>query len=271
MTGATYWAERVRVWSQPFLEGVGLPYLPIHLFSVFRSLLLWYSIQLLSAGVSPMLFPERMRAMSPRKRVQWDMHFVALVHSAIVGPLALYYWLKVDDSTTDMVWGYDYGVGQMYTLSFGYFVWDVVQSFRYESLQFVVHGALALMANVLVYHPFLMFDGMGILIWELSTPFLNIHWFMDKLGMTGSKAQKINAVFLVCAYIGVRLILGPYISFRLIRSVLTPAKLLDRPIPWFGKVVHPFGLVVLNSLNYFWFYKMLKALQKRFTAEPKTG
>lgn len=262
-------SDKLRIWTTPYCEQLGLPYFPNHVATVIRSLLLWYSVQLLSAGVSPILFPKTMRAMSARKRVQWDMHFVSLIHSSIISPLALYFWLNVDESKTDLVWGYDYTVGEMYAVSLGYFMWDVIQSARFESLQFVVHGALAMTAAVFVYHPFLMFDGLGILIWEASTPFLNIHWFFDKLGKTGSRAQLINAFFLLGTCISVRLVLGVVISYRLISSVWTPSHLLAHPVPLSYKLFYTIGLMVLNTLNYYWFSKMVKAVQKRFAPKEK--
>lgn len=261
--------DAVRTWSTPFLTNIGLPYLPIHLSTVFRSLLLWWSLQLLSAGVSPKLFAKHVGKMSPHKRVQWDMHFVSLVHSSIVAPIALYVWLVTDETKTDMVFAYDFKVGQLYAFSLGYFLWDVIQSMRYEGFQFVVHGVFAAIASLLVYHPFLMFGGLPFLIWEASTPFLNIHWFLDKTGRTGSLAQLINSVFLIGSYIGIRLILGLYVSYQIISWVLLPSADLAHRIPMGFKLFYTSGILSLDFLNFFWFSKMIKAVQKRFVKEDK--
>ncbi|WFC98019.1 hypothetical protein MYAM1_000740 [Malassezia yamatoensis] len=205
--------------------------------------------------------------MSALKRVQWDMHVVSLVHSLIVAPTALYFWMTTDPQKTDMVFGYDYYVGQLYGISYGYFVWDSIQSLRYEGLQFFVHGFVASIANTFVWHPFLMFDGLGVLIWEASTPFLNIHWFMDKLGMTGSKAQLINAVFLLSSYVSMRLVLGVYISYSMIHTLWEPSSAIERTVPFLWKFFYTAGLITLNALNYFWFSKMIQAVRKRFVKE----
>lgn len=263
-------SEMVHAYSAPYLAELGIPYLAPHLLTVIRAVLFWFSLQFLSAGVSPLLFPKQMNSMNATKRVQWDMHFVALVHSVIVAPTALYIWVITDRNTTDMVFGYDYYTGQLYALSYGYFIWDTIQSLRYEGLQFFVHGALATVASTLVWHPFLMYDGLGILIWEASTPFLNIHWFMDKLGMTGSKAQLVNAAFLLSSYVLMRLILGVYISYSIITMLWAPAELHKHHIPLTWKVFYTLGLVILNSLNHFWFSKMVQAIQKRFPKKQKT-
>lgn len=41
-----------------------------------------------------------------------------------------------------------------------------------------------------------------------STIFLNIHWFLDKTGRTGSPLQLVNGIFLLGAFLGVRIIYG---------------------------------------------------------------
>jgi hypothetical protein len=72
--------------------------------------------------------------------------------------------------------------------------------------------------------PFLAYYGTRCLIWELyvpcyihfccphgssrSTPFLNIHWFLDKTGKTGTKLQLFNGALLLSTFAGTRLIWG---------------------------------------------------------------
>ena len=89
----------IEEWVTPYAEALGLPYFPRHVVTIFRSMMLWWSIQLLSHGVSPYLFPKAVANMPARKRTSWDVHIVSLVHSSIVAPLLLYYWLKIDEST----------------------------------------------------------------------------------------------------------------------------------------------------------------------------
>lgn len=257
--------QTVVEWVRPYAQAWGLPYLPVHLISIMRSLLLWYALQLLSHSISPRIFPKSFAKMSSRTRTSWDLHMVSLIHSVVVAPISLYYWLQIDEST-DRLWGYDYTLAQVYALSLGYFAWDVIMSLRYEGFAFVLHGVLGFTAAMLVYKPLLMFDGLSILIWELSTPFLNIHWALDKLGRTGSRIQLVNAVFLVLAYVCVRLLLGVYASYRLI-ELLWASTSTARPVPPTLQMFYTLGLPALNFLNYMWFFKMLRAIRKRFPAE----
>lgn len=69
----------------------------------------------------------------------------------------------------------------------------------------------------------------------LLPAFLNVHWFLDKFGMTGSVFQLVNAALLLAVYVGVRLIFG-------MRNVRPPSRaqrpLADRTTPVVRLVCH---------------------------------
>lgn len=250
----------IKDWVTPYAQSVYLPYMPDHIMAILRSMLLWWSVQLLSHGVSPYLFPKTFAKMPTRTRISWDLHVVSLVHSLIIGPVMLYYFVNLNEQT-DRLFGYDYTLGQMYAISLGYFLWDVIVSLRYEGITFIVHGFLGFCANINVYRPLLMFGGLPILMWELSTPFLNIHWFLDKCGLTGTVVQFVNALCLLLTYVIVRMTLGVYQSYVIISMVWS-----ERATNLFImlKLFYTVGLIMLNMFNYMWFFKMLRAMHKRF-------
>jgi hypothetical protein len=140
-------------------------------------------------------------------------------------------------------------------------------------------------------------------LYELSTPFLNIHWFCDKVNATGGKVQLINGVILLITFAGSRLVYGSYASFQVnydmykaiqLSKVLkdTPplalsqfAKLATSPLDASAEVIR-FGPAnahiptwlwasyfvsntILNLLNWFWFGKMIETIRKRF--DPPLG
>mgnify|MGYP001507496105 FL=1 len=104
----------IEEWVTPYAEALGLPYFPRHVVTIFRSMILCWSIRLLSHGESTVFFPKAFANMPARKRTSWDVHIVSLVHSSIVAPLLLYYWLKIDENT-DRLYGYRFQVGQLYS------------------------------------------------------------------------------------------------------------------------------------------------------------
>ena len=135
--------------------------------------------------------------------------------------------------------------------------------------------------------PFANYYGLNYMLYELSTPFLNQHWFFDKLGKTGSRAQLINGVALLVSFAGARLVWGSYQSALLYYdfwqawNYRMPAgskcetlsiSRVDVPIgcrilPTWLAVMYVGGTTVLSFLNFWWFKKMIAAVQKRF--QPK--
>lgn len=123
------------------------------------------------------------------------------------------------------------------------------------------------------------------MLYELSTPFLNIHWFFDKLGMTGTKAQLYNGLALLVVFFSCRLVWGAYSSFNIYKDVWD-ALHLDRTVEKLGfnelmrfghlrelptwlVVLYMGGHVTLQVLNVWWFGKMIEAVRKRFVKTEK--
>jgi hypothetical protein len=151
--------------------------------------------------------------------------------------------------------------------------------------------------------PFVNFYGCTFILYELSSPFLNFHWFFDKLDMTGSKPQLYNGIALLFTFFCCRLVWGTYQSVRVYQDVW--AALHHKPatagihldaltngtsatldaaagksaapihtdiMRFAGEEYVPLWLaftylgsnVVLNTLNFYWFGKMIETVRKRF-------
>jgi hypothetical protein len=155
---------------------------------------------------------------------------------------------------------------------------------------------------VLVQRPFVNYYGPTFILYELSSPFLNIHWICDKLNMTGSKIQFYNGIVLLFTFFGCRLCWGSYQSARVFydvyRAIFSPHLALtdpafgklsngttveasnipmgdimmfagDRSVPVWLAGCYLLSNVTLNGLNWFWFSKMIETLRKRF--DPPLG
>lgn len=70
------------------------------------------------------------------------------------------------------------------------------------------------MAHIVDYfqRPFLNYYAPVFVLYELSSPFLNIHWFLDKVNMTGSRAQWYNGMLLLSVFFCCRLVWGTWQS-----------------------------------------------------------
>lgn len=124
------------------------------------------------------------------------------------------------------------------------------------------------------------------MLYELSTPFLNIHWFFDKLGMTGTKAQLYNGLTLLVVFFCCRLVWGAYSSVNIYRDVwnalhfdaagakpsTNPGMMQfsgERRLQMWLVALYMGGHVTLQALNVFWFGKMIAAVKKRFVKVDK--
>lgn len=67
-------------------------------------------------------------------------------------------------------------------------------------------------AKSFIQRPFCNYYGPVFILYELSSPFLNVHWFCDKLNLTGSKLQWYNGMLLLFTFFCCRLVWGTYQS-----------------------------------------------------------
>jgi hypothetical protein len=118
--------------------------------------------------------------------------------------------------------------------------------------------------------PFANYYGVNFILYDLSTPFLNIHWMLDKIGKTGSTAQLVNGIALTSTFFGARLVWGSYQTWLLTRDML--AAWQAGPVPRWLFATYLVSNALLTGLNFFWFGKMIKALKRRFERkEVKDG
>ena len=133
--------------------------------------------------------------------------------------------------------------------------------------------------------PFANYYGVAFVLYALSTPFLNLHWYFDKCNMTGGKAQLVNGVVLLVTFFGSRLVWGTYQSVMVYQDILA---VLQRSATdglgsktWTGESavmrfsdgkVLPLWLTytylgsntLLIVLNFYWFWRMIETVTKRF-------
>jgi hypothetical protein len=295
---------------QPFADYFHFTTLPLHIHEVLGSFLGYTFINIVVAPIlSKWLFPVRYTKLSPEKKINWDVHVVSLVQSTTINILAL--WVMFTDEERknmdwrERVWGYTGAAGMIQGMAAGYFLWDLmvtVQHLKVFGPGMLAHAISALVVFSFGFvsyppltgaaqlttsqRPFVNFYGCTFILYELSSPFLNFHWFFDKLDMTGSKAQLYNGFMLLFTFFSCRLVWGTYQSVRVYQDVW--AALHHKPteklvseggvMRFAGEEYCPLWLafaylgsnVILNTLNFYWFGKMIETLRKRFQS-PQGG
>jgi hypothetical protein len=138
-------------------------------------------------------------------------------------------------------------------------------------------------------------------LYELSSPFLNIHWFCDKLQWTGGTLQLVNGVILLITFAACRLVYGSYASYSLWSDIFTMVRAaraapntpplafstfaleaatsfnnpveaiqvlkfapLTPHVPAWLWIANLASNLTLNILNWYWYSQMISAIRKRF-------
>ncbi|GES60762.1 DUF887-domain-containing protein [Aspergillus terreus] len=179
-----------------------------------------------SPWLSPRLFPQHYPNLNRRTKLNWDVHVVSLVQSTTINALAL--WVLFTDqerksmSIGERVYGYTGSCGMISGLAAGYFIYDLIVStiyLRIFGIGMLFHAISALWVFSFGFRPFVNFYSPTFILYELSSPFLNIHWFLDKINMTGSKLQWYNGMMLLFVFFSCRLVWGTWQSALVYRDM----------------------------------------------------
>ncbi|KAL5120256.1 hypothetical protein ACEQ8H_001814 [Pleosporales sp. CAS-2024a] len=287
--------------SKPLAESLGMKTMPYHLHEVLLGFLCYHFIlHVLSPVISQMVCPQTYRRFDKRTRLNWDMHWVSMIQALFINSAALWVIFR-DEQRHKMdwagrLWGYTPASGMVQGFAAGYFLWDLQISTQYISIAGVsslVHAIGALAVTCIGFKPFGNYYGLSFVLYELSTPFLNVHWFCDKLGMTGGRLQLYNGVALLVTFFGCRIVWGTYSSILIYSDIYTAlttvphdpmGSLLDNAkcegnasvlayggsgcefgdLPMWLLCVYLVGNTALSLLNIYWFSQMVKAVRKRF-------
>ncbi|KAF2099769.1 DUF887-domain-containing protein [Rhizodiscina lignyota] len=280
---------------KPVANYLGLSTLPLHVHEIVLSFVVY---EILFKVASPVLsrhfWPKTYNAFNRRTRINWDSRVTSQIQQAVILSLVIYTILTDPERTgttwQTRLWGYNGITGLVQALAAGYFLWDVhISSVHMDVMgaDSLAHATGWLLITLIGFRPFANYYGLNFMLYELSTPFLNNHWFFDKLGMTGSQAQWINGITLIVSFACARLIWGSQQSLLLYKDFwdawhyTVPAgatcETLSisgveipvgcRKLPAWLAIMYVGGTTVLSILNFWWFGKMIEAVQKRF--KPK--
>ncbi|KAH8676369.1 TLC domain-containing protein [Xylariales sp. PMI_506] len=289
---------------QPWAEYLSMHTLPLHVHEILITAAFYQFINVVvSPIVSKRLFPRQYKGLSDKTRLNWDVHVVSLVQSCIINILAL--WVMFTDEerwamdTQERVYGYTGAAAMIQALGAGYFLWDLIitaSNMHIFGIGMLAHAIAALLVYSFGFRPFLNYYSTTFILWELSSPFLNVHWFCDKLGLTGSKIQLYNGITLIFTFFSCRLVWGTFQSFMVAKDVWAghinkptyipftsqSTQILSVPaqyestmqfvtesssVPLWLVGIYLGSNITLNFLNFYWFVKMIQAVQKRF--DPK--
>ncbi|XVE88486.1 hypothetical protein DITRI_Ditri19aG0073200 [Diplodiscus trichospermus] len=158
------------------------------------------------------------------QRVEWNNRGISTIHAIFVSALSLYFVFWSDLFSDQHLAGLvvfrssplsTFGLG----VSVGYFLSDLgMILWLYPSLggiEYVIHHSFSGIAVA-----YTMFTGESqlytymLLISELTTPEINLRWYLDTAGMKKSNAYLINGVVIFFAWLIARILLFGYMFYH---------------------------------------------------------
>lgn len=206
----------------------------------------------------------------PKKKLNFDIHFTALVQSIIAVMLSIPMFGHPYFREDPIFGTYDFA-GMVAAFTCGYFVWDLLYCciYRYDlsGFQYLFHGFGALVVFMSTFKGFCQPLIPAFLIFELSTPFVNLHWFYTRgpKGFVSNNVFLLNGLLLISTFFMSRCVWGVYASikaFKLCMSVRDQLPSLIIP------VVFTLNLG-FHALNFYWFNKMIKLATRQITGNTK--
>ncbi|KAG7092660.1 hypothetical protein E1B28_008997 [Marasmius oreades] len=228
----------------PIALFANLEKLPPHLPTLINWFIIFTFVQLV---VSPILSSLVSTTYSTITRKQkWHMHVVSQLHAFTVVLLAMRY-LSVEDLQKDKLYGWDDRVGTLQAIAVAFFLWDTLNELILaDELGFVLHGLACLLIYTFAFSPYLCYFATRSLLWETSTIFLNIHWFLDKTKQTGSAFQLVNGILLIITFFCARIVYGLWTSYEFWRVIM------GAELPFAFYLVFCTGNILLTGLNLVW-------------------
>ncbi|XP_015882960.3 uncharacterized protein LOC107418773 [Ziziphus jujuba] len=243
--------------SDPFI-----PYTSI-LGGIFLCKLVYDLTQLIST-----FYFKSYASLTKMQRIEWNNRGISTVHAIFITATSLYFVFWSDLFSDQQLAGIvTFRSSPMSTfalgVSVGYFSADLLMIlWLYPSLggmEYVVHHSLS---GIAVAYSMLSGEGQlytfMVLISEITTPEVNMRWYLDTAGMKRSSAYLINGIAIFFAWLGARILLFGYMFYHVYLHY-------DQVIQ-----MHIFGYFlvfvvpsVLATMNLMWFGKILKGLKKQ--------
>lgn len=264
--------------SDPFLSLRPFPENPsnqfiAHWHEVVFFTCFFHAVMLLAPLVNSRVFGkfyDDLKTSDPKSKLNYDIRVVGIVQSTISVlfciPMFFHplFW-------SDPVRG-SYPFAQLVaSFTVGYFIWDLffccIGYYSIFGIEFLFHAFGALFVFGTTFIPFCQPYLCAFLIFELSTPFVQLHWMFTRSpkDMWSSKTITINGIFLIVAFFFSRIIWGVYAT---IWSVFLCWPQRSHYPVWLLPVVY-----ILNAgfqfLNFMWFSKMIKMALRTAKGDKK--
>ena len=194
----------------------------------------------------------------PKAKLNYDIRIVGIVQSIMSVTFCIPMFLHPMYLENPITGTYPFAA---FVTSFavGYFLWDLVYCciWYYEifGLEYLFHAFGALIVFGLTWIPFCQPFLCAFLIYELSTPFVQLHWMFTRSpkGMWSNTLITINGILLISTFFASRIIWGVIAT---VKSLIMCWPYRNEYPMWLLPVIYILNLG-FQFLNFMWFSKMI--------------
>lgn len=260
-----YYYDEIKRASAKF----GLTTFADHWQEAVLTFVVYQGIYLASSVLSPIICPPY-RKLTARNKVNFDIHVVSMINCLVMMGLS---WPLFKDPilSADTIYGYTPFAGFVGAYSMGYFTWDTLVCLQHVKMfgpEFLIHGSVAAFVFIQGFRPYILYYAPIFLMFEASTPFVNVHWFSSHLpeGSIPEIVKIVNGLLLMLVFFCARILWGWYWAILFAFDTLgDKSGKVSMFIPWSIFLCN----MALNVLNVYWFSKMVDALLKKIRASKK--
>ncbi|KAJ2393339.1 hypothetical protein GGI05_002447 [Coemansia sp. RSA 2603] len=237
--------------SVSFFNAVGLPRLAPYWPRVFVSAALFELVFRLGFVLTPVLFPSSWGRLKKVERYKWCVRLASSAHAVYMVTRALVV-IANTKLRSNPLHGYDPVAESAFSVTVGYFLWDIIDTYKHidiAGIGFMAHAVMAFGVYLLSFAPFLQYYGACFMMFEVSTLFLNIHLSLEDLGLQDAIMYFINGTALVSSFFFARIVYGTILSINVWKGIASSEIPINPLISVFVKLAN----LTLMGLSYYWF------------------
>ncbi|KAJ1811767.1 hypothetical protein LPJ75_003985 [Coemansia sp. RSA 2598] len=237
--------------SVGFFNTIGLPRLAPYWPRVFASAAIFELIFRVGQAVTPVIFPSMWKRLNKIERYKWCVRLVSIAHACYMVTTSLVV-IANSKLRSNPIHGYDPVAESAYSITVGYFLWDIIDTYKNIQIAgfgFMAHAIMSFGVYLLSFTPFLQYYGACFMMFEVSTIFLNVHLFFEDLGLQDAIIYFINGMALVSSFFFARIVYGTILSVNVWRSIADSEISISPFITGFVKLAN----ITLMGLSYYWF------------------
>nr|XP_002131806.1 transmembrane protein 56-B isoform X1 [Ciona intestinalis] len=218
----------------------------------------------LSPSFSSISFPKYRKLTLDQKNI-WNARNSSSLHATVVTLTCMYVILFDEKVKKNHVWGFSKVSETNIAVAVGYLLSDLyllatTLTRDSDTFGFVVHHLSAIYAYqfALRYGILIYFANLRLLA-EMSTPFVNIRWALSIFDNKDSKWYFYNGLTMTFCFFISRILLMPYFYYLVYEVVFLEEY---KSVSFLIHVSWISVCIVLDTMNIFWFGKMLKGITK---------